>query len=128
MDARPKITIDLNDYGFDGEIVMEQLTFRRQTELKDAMSRYYKYDRNGTPTNIMAGAGEVLTVLAFVTKAPFDCKSVDDFLRFTDKLDAIELGKGSELFDRMKSEADAIKRGETSPFVKSDSSQTGTSE
>lgn len=130
METRPQINVDLSEYGMSGTITMEPLTFRRDMEYRNNIGTAIHYVGSGEELRVVGqdmGTIKVYSVLAFVTQAPFPV-TLDGFMGFMDRADAIELGLGQRIFDRLTQEAERIKAGELSPFGSSGASPTGTSE
>lgn len=130
MEIRPKAVIDLADYGMNGEIVMEPLTFRREIEMKNNLGRCNHYVGTGNELRLEytdTGSSLIYAVMAYITDAPFDFRSKEGFLNFMDRVDS-KCGRASELFKAMQREAERVKNGEVSPFAESGTSPTGTSE
>lgn len=131
MDIRPSITIDLEEYGMTGQIVMEPLTFRREVELRNNLGSAVHYEGTGTDMTVVGqdlGDMELYGIMAYITKAPFNCRSKEAVLQFFDRADDAKVGNGHAIYDRMKAEAQRIKDGELSPFGSLESTPTGTTE
>ena len=131
MEVRPKSVIGLEQFGMEGAITMEPLTFRREIEMKNNIGRCNHYRNAGGELELEytdTGTSLVYSVMAYITDAPFDFKSLGGFLNYMDRVDSRCPGKASELFDTLKQEVNRIIRGELSPFAVSEESPTGTSE
>lgn len=130
METRPKIIVDLADYGMTGEIILEPLTCRRSIELKNNLGRTIHY--SGSPENPRIdyqdlGDIQVYSLLAYITEAPFPIK-LDSFKNFLDRADAVSFGNGERIMERIQAEVKRIKDGELSPFASSETTSTETSE
>lgn len=115
---RPEIKIDLNRYGYDGEVVMSRPSFRKLRDLRNAITskaKYVKEDGEVTLQNIPQGDVEILGVLVYVQSGPFRF-DVESFLKFCDKIDAVQIGNANRLFDEMNSAAEELDKEAASPL------------
>lgn len=108
------ITIELTPFGGEGVAEVAMPTFRKQREMKNAISRCMN-------TRIEGGEGkmdtaniadvEIIRTLAFVRSAPFPTE-LEGFMDYCDTLDAKRLGAAEEMFMAL---SDAVRTVEGSP-------------
>ena len=119
------ITIELADYGMDGQIIMRQPSLRKQNEFKNTMGKYMKFTQGSAPQmsdNVPLGDLEIAMLMQYIYQAPFRT-TIEGFLSFTDDMDP---AMAKELMARLN---DALKEiDESSPFVSSPSAETESSE
>lgn len=128
MDMKKTITIDLSEYGGEGEVVLRAPTFRRMIEMKNEMGKYAKLTNGNVVTSDSQGYAELIGFLVYIAKAPFkaNCQS---FLAFADKLDEVELGNADRLWNRIVEAVKEIDKGDDrSPFADSPEAEMSTSE
>lgn len=131
MDVRPRIEVDLTEYGMDGTITMMPMGFTQRIALQNNIGKATHYRRNDDGLQIESqdlGDIAVYTVMAYITSAPFDFKTLKGFLSFMERVDRVQMGKSVELFERLNSEVKRIRKGELSPFVESEQAERNPSE
>ena len=123
------VDIDLAEFGGEGTMRMGMPSLRRLTEIKNETSRYVrlmKAEDNTYMDGLQQGDLEILSVLMYVREAPFKA-TIEGFLGYTDKLDAVCVGNGQRLMRKMQEvmrEFEAI----SSPFANSQEAETASSE
>ena len=133
MEIRPKTVVNLSEYGMEGTITLEPLTFRREIELKNNIGNCMHYTKVSDGDEVQVdgqniGDMTVYNILAYITEAPFKIGSKESFMNFMDRCDRTEEGLGRRIFERLQDESKRIKNGELSPFVSSEASPTENSE
>jgi hypothetical protein len=123
MDVRPQITVDLNEYGFDGQITLEPLDFVRRKRLQNNLGRATHFKDLNMDELKSQDLGDIIVykVMAFMTSAPFKLDSIESFYGFMARLDKNELGSADRLFNRLENEIKTLK--EDSPLPQSQDSQ-----
>ncbi len=109
MDMEMSISIDLEKYGAEGEIILSAPGLRRMTELKNEMSKPARVSKKGAEVSVsevQQGDVEILSILVYVQSAPFE-RNVESFLSFCDRLAGIKRGNDNLLYDEM---IDAVRR------------------
>ena len=120
MDIHGDVTIDLNEFGYDGQIVLGAPTFRRTSALQNAIVKLAGMD-DGKPVlaNVPLGDMNLLTNLAYVKSAPFYTgfdKGLEPLMEFMDELDKKEVGSAQKLWDAIEVNVGRIIKGETHPL------------
>lgn len=120
MDIRGDVTIDLKEFGYDGQIVLGAPTFRRTNVLQNAITKLVGI-KDGEPVLLDTPIGDlnVLTHLAYVKSAPFYTgfdKGIEPFMEFMDKLDENERGSAQRLWKVIEDNVGRIIKGETHPL------------
>lgn len=120
MDIRGDVTIDLREFGYDGQIVLGAPTFRRTNALQNALTKLVGI-KDGEPVLLDTPIGDlnVLTHLAYVKSAPFYTgfdKGIEPFMEFMDKLDENERGSAQRLWKAIEDNVGRIIKGETHPL------------
>lgn len=94
------ITIDLEQYGDTGVVEVARPTFRKQREMKNALSKSMNArveDGEGVVDATLLGDVEIIRALAFVKKAPFPT-DLEGFTNYCDSLDMKRHGAADDLF------------------------------
>lgn len=123
MTVRPQVEVDLREFGLDGTIVLMPIDFARKTALKNNIGKATHYTKNGDRVEIESqdlGDIAIYSVMAYITDAPFDYKTLGGFMKFMQKLDRIEVGLAEKLFDCLGERIEEIKKGGASPFAQSE--------
>lgn len=130
MEVTSMIEIDLNDYGTEGKVILAPPSLRKLTMTKNMLAKCTKSRSvNGqiVMDEALVGDSEIVQVLQYVRTSPFP-QTVEGVLSFTDKLDDIEYGNGERFWNDVIRGAEAIEKGEVSPFVDSQVQETPSSE
>ena len=93
-------SIDLAEFGGEGEVVVGPQTFSMKTLTKNELGKRAKIrvvDGEQILEYQDVGDVEIIKTLAFVRAAPFP-RTVKGFLGYCDKLDEKEIGNGEKLF------------------------------
>ena len=102
MDAKNIVTIDLTRYGADGSIEMCYPSFRQMNAAKNYAFRQMKMSRDTESISDLPGGDmEIMSTVTYVSKAPFE-KTLEGFLAFADRLDAVSLGAAEVLYAEMQ--------------------------
>ena len=119
-DMKGRVIIDLGQYGGEGQIEMSAPRFSRRNALANALSKYISI-RGDAPTlnDVNFGDMDILSTLAYVSKAPFHIgldKGVQPFLDFMDSLDEEGSANADRLWSEIQITAGRIIKGETHPL------------
>lgn len=120
MDMNGRITMDLAEYGAEGQVVLGPLKFSRRNEFENSMSDRIRVTAQGKLTmgQVQLGDLNILSTLAYVVEAPFYTgldKGTRPFLDYMDGLD--DKGVDTQaLWDAIKENAGRIINGETHPL------------
>ena len=125
MDYKTRITIELSDYGAEGQIVMGPAPWTTIKRFQQRATRLVPPGKDGRPDYSKADvvSSNILDVLLFVREAPF-VADLEPFFDFMDKLDAKELGSAERLYAEMEKVAARIFSGEESPLAVSQAAET----
>lgn len=126
MDAVTMIEIDLADYGSEGKVILSPPSLRKLTMTKNMLAKCTSAKNvNGQTVveDVCVGDAEIVQYLQYVRISPFK-QTVEGVLDFTDKLDEIEYGNGERFWNDVVKGAEAIVRGDISPFVDSQAQET----
>lgn len=131
MEPNKVYEIELSDYGMEGRIIMGKPSYRKFTDMKNEVSRRVelrKKEEGGDVklVGVLQGDIDIIAVLTYVRSAPFRC-TVDGWLAYCDRLEAIDYSYSYDLFDRMKAIAEEVE-AEHSPFAESQEAETSSSE
>lgn len=105
---RKQITIDLTEYGYKGEIVLEELNAKKHYELKNRLGACLVTDPKTGAVHQLKGDMDVYTILAYVTRAPFigsNNVSKEDWYKF---LDRMPMDMGLKLATRILKEVESF--------------------
>ncbi len=115
-----RVIIDLEQYGGKGQIEMSAPRFSRKNELANALSKYISIKGDAPTLNdVNFGDMDILSTLAYVSKAPFYIgldKGVQPFLDFMDSLDEEGSANADRLWSEIQITAGRIIKGETHPL------------
>lgn len=120
MDINGSITMDLAEYGAEGQIVLGPLRFSRRNEFDNSMSDSIRVTPQGKLTvgQVQLGDMDILSNLAYVREAPFYTgldKGTKPFLDYMDGLD--EKGVDAQrVWTDLKANVGRIINGETHPL------------
>ena len=123
MQVRPQIEVDLREFGVEGTITLMPMDFTRKTTLKNNIGKATHYAKKGDKIEVESqdlGDISIYTVMAYITDAPFDFKTLGGFMKFMAKLDRIEVGLADKLFNHLGEKIEEIKKGSASPFAQSE--------
>ena len=120
MDIRPQKTINLKDFGSEGEITLEPLTFRRRKQLQNNIGLCMNVKNNEVEPTRM-GDVMIYKVMAYIVSAPFRYDTIEGFYNFMDKMDRISPDNGERLFSALNDAIKELGQEESSPL---DNSQT----
>lgn len=120
MDIRGDVTVDLKEFGYDGQIVLGAPTFRRTNALQNALVKLVDM-KDGEPVlqDTPLGDLNILTHLAYVKSAPFYTgfdKGIEPIMEFMDTLDEQEPGSAQRLWDVIEANVGRIIKGATHPL------------
>lgn len=94
------ITIDLEQYGDTGVVEVARPTFRKQREMKNALSKSLNARVEGGESVLdtaLLGDVEIIRALAHIKKAPFPT-DIEGFTNYCDALDMKRHGAADDLF------------------------------
>lgn len=130
MDIQGSVSMDLAEFGIEGNILFAPPSLRRQNELANVLGRVRVGEEDQPMTEIGLGDMTIIQVLYFIKAAPFSTglKNLEPFLEFCDKVDEIRPGASSDLWDKMKECADIVSTNSAHPFVASGQSPTTTTD
>lgn len=132
MDYKAVVYIDLSKYGQDGQIEIAAPTFRRRNEFSNELSRLIKVEQtrgkdvSARIDEIPAGDWNIMQRMLYVRNAPFS-PTVEGFLDYTDRMDAMNPGSADALFDAIVEAVNRIDNGDVSPLEPSQEVTTVTS-
>lgn len=120
MDVRGDVTLDLKEFGYDGQIVLGAPSFRRTNALQNAIVKLVDM-KDGKPVLMDTPIGDLnlLTHVAYMKSAPFYTgfdKGVEPLLEFMDKLDEKEIGSAQRFWDAVEKNVGRIIKGDTHPL------------
>lgn len=108
------IVINLSDFGGEGVAEVARPSFRKQREMKNALSKSMNArveGGEGVLDGALMGDLEIIRAMSFIKSAPFPT-DLEGFTKYCDSLDEIRYGAAEEMYTAILK---AIERIEGSP-------------
>jgi len=122
---RRQTTIDLSEYGQAGEIVLEELTVRREMEMNDRMGMCTVIDPENKTASTKTGTQMIYFRLGYVVASPHMSSSqsntLDNWLRLMDRFDVANYKK---LTARIDAEIRKLREDTSTPLAESEQAES----
>ncbi len=119
MYAKDSITIDMTQFGMEGETIVREPRFSRRRMAENAIGRMAKM-KNGTIDMSGVDVGDIQTVnaLQYVDSAPFplDLFKLDGFYAYCDRMDDNERGSAIRFWNALSEAVERIEGGDADPL------------